>query len=226
MASSGIYYGIHSTLWMLLFTHIVNIPIGKYFLRIRSTTTRLYLSNTLGLIWFNLVYDCVSVCAILFVTLLFGSVIKLRAGSPTSLSMAAMIFRSLVHLKSFFIGYDTNRMNVTGTVMLICAKLIMLSHHPSDGISKMGGGTLSPIKHIADHRTRTAITDTPSMVEIVAYISDFQGGLVGPIWAFQEWRDWIYLRGDYENLNTIKKKFTNIFKICKFHFNCFNLFNN
>jgi lysophospholipid acyltransferase len=93
-------------------------------------------------------------------------------------------------------------MSHTGTLMMMVAKISMFAFHVDDGFKKKKGEQLSVHAHIAAQRSQTAIL-SPSLIDYLVYLFEFQGGLVGPLFTYAEFMDFIHVRGDFSTMSSV-----------------------
>jgi lysophospholipid acyltransferase len=113
-----------------------------------------------------------------------------------------------IHYDSMISGTATDAMSFTGTLMIMAVKVSMFGYHMSDGnkIRKCPETPLSVMPNIDAQRRSTAVLVPPSFFEYMAYQFDFMGGLVGPIFTYREYMEFINREGDFLKIETISTR--------------------
>jgi lysophospholipid acyltransferase len=203
---------------------ILSWPIAHALRYINSPKVRLAICSFVGVLSVIIVYGFPTILLFaMFVTLFY---IPARYGlvTPSLITFLDICLLGWVHYECMLTGTATDAMSLTGTLMTMAAKISMFGYHMHDGLLiKKGAKTLSSIPHIDAQRKGTAIISPPSYLEYMAYMFDFMGGLVGPLFTFREYFDFINREGDFVKIDTVSlrnqivKAMTRAFAILGFY---------
>lgn len=122
---------------------------------------------------------------------------RYRVVGPGTITLIALLALGFVHYDSMITGTATDRMSHTGTLMLMVAKISMFAFHFNDGFKRKSGLSLSEHPHIAAQRKLSAVEDV-SLFKFIVYTCEFQGSMVGPLFTYAEYMDFVYNRGDFK----------------------------
>jgi lysophospholipid acyltransferase len=122
---------------------------------------------------------------------------RYRVVGPGTITLIALLALGFVHYDSMITGTATDRMSHTGTLMVMVAKISMFAFHFNDGFKRKSGLSLSEHPHIAAQRNLSAVEDV-SLFKFIVYTCEFQGSMVGPLFTYAEYMDFVYNRGDFK----------------------------
>ena len=108
-----------------------------------------------------------------------------------------------IHYDSILTNTSMDRMSYTGTLMMMAAKVSMFGFHFDDGRKLASGIQLAAHPHVNDQRKLTAIQpEQVSFFKYLCYMFEFMGGIVGPLFNYSEYIDFVYSRRDYSALSS------------------------
>ena len=186
---------------------ILSWPVAHGLRYIQGPSIRLAICSLLGVASIIVVYGVPTL--VLFFVFVSSFYIPCRYGliPPSLITFLDICLLGWVHYECMLTGTATDAMSLTGTLMTMAVKVSMFGYHMHDGLLiKKGATTLSTLPHIDTQRKGTAITTSPTYLEYLAYMFDFMGGLVGPLFTFREYFDFINREGDFLKIDTISYK--------------------
>lgn len=173
-------------------------PVALALRWIHSPIARLSLCSVTGAVVMVGVYGWETILVFIAFILAFYVPCRYRLMSPGLVSALALFSLGAIHYDSMLSGTATDRMSQTGTLMMIVAKICMFAFHMEDGRRQKQGIVLSSHAHIATQRSVTAVPEeSVNLVKFLCYNLEFQGGLVGPLFSYSEFMDFIHVRGDF-----------------------------
>ena len=182
---------------------ILSWPLAACLRLIRTPILRKFLVTLIGILTSIMVYG-VNVTGIFAVmVVLFYAPCRYRLFAPSLISVLAIVFLGYVQYDCILSGTATDRMSMTGTLMVMVAKTCMFAYHMHDGFNLKNKHLLSVHNHIALSRKHTAITESVSLFDFIAYHFEFMGGMVGPVSTYSEFSDFMNLRSDFANLDSV-----------------------
>jgi lysophospholipid acyltransferase 1/2 len=95
----------------------------------------------------------------------------------------SMTYLSIMHIYRQIYDYGNYVLDITGPIMIITQKVTLLGFAYYDGIRPIGLLT-------ADQKSQM-IKKEPKLIELVSYIFNFQGIIVGPLCTYSDYMDWI-----------------------------------
>lgn len=180
---------------------IFSWPVALILRFTRSPLIRLLTSSTVGILTMVGVYGPET--ALLFVLFVFPFyfLVRMQFMGPWLTTVTVIALLSAVHYDSILTNTSMDRMSYTGTLMMIAAKISMFGFHIDDGVKLSSGTRLSIHPHINEQRTATAILpDQVSFFKFMCYMFEFMGGVVGPLFTYSEYMDYVHNRRDFEGL--------------------------
>jgi lysophospholipid acyltransferase len=190
------------TPYLFIVLTIATWPIAYLLRYIQSSFVRFWLSAIVGLSVMILTYGVPMVVSFWMFCSIFYLPANYRWLSPGLITVIVIIFILAIHSDAMLSGTATDRFSFTGTVMIMAAKISIFSFHLDDGRKKNSGEKLSEMPHIAHERDRTAITVPVSYLQYMGYMFEFLGGVVGPVFGYQEYHDFIHRVGDFKGIDS------------------------
>jgi len=195
--------GLSTSFAAFLVLQVANLFIAMIFKQIRNGSVRKITSLCIGLTWSFILYDAWNTALLILISGIFYILPLLNILSPSKITILAVAILSYFHISRMITDYMGWSLDVSGPLMLFTAKYTMFAFDLSDGRLHKSGKPLSPELHVANARNLTCINQTPSLLEYYAFIFDFLGFVAGPVFHIREYLDFMYLRGDFLNLDSI-----------------------
>ena len=182
---------------------ILSWPLAYSLRHIRSPRIKMTLSMSVGVTSMFFIYGRET--TLLYLAFIISSYLPCRYGllGPGVFTVLVLVTLGAIHYDSMLTGTATDRMSYTGTLMMMAAKVSMFAFHISDGRKIRSKQPLSPHAHIALHREATAIVSDVSSFEYLCYNFEFMGSIVGPLFTYNEYMDFIHARGDFAKVKSV-----------------------
>ena len=182
---------------------ILSWPIAYVNRFFTSPSLRLLINFFVGILTLIAVYGIPTTILFAIVVVSFYYPCRYRWTRPSVITALVITALLWIHYDSMLTGTSTDRFAYTGTMMMMVAKISMFGNHMHDGHLLARGISLSPQSHIADQRKTTAITTKPYFFEYLAYQFEFMGGVIGPLFTYNEYYDFIHLKGEFKGVNSV-----------------------
>ena len=183
---------------------IMSWPLAHILRIVKSPSVRLCISAFVGIASIVMVYGFPTLVLFAGFVTLFYFPARYGLIRPSIITFLDICVLGWVHYECMLTGTATDAMSLTGTLMTMAAKVSMFGYHMHDGLQMRNGiKILSALPHIDSQRKGTAIMKLPTYMEYMAYMFDFMGGLVGPLFTFREYFDFINRQGDFIKIDTV-----------------------
>ena len=178
-------------------------PIAACFRHIESPVIRKILAMVVGGICLFMIYGANVMGMFLLIIFCFYWVCRYRLLPASGVSILSIGILGFVHYEAMLNGTAMNRMSLTGTLMIMVVKICMFAYHVQDGHLWKTKKPLSVHEHVAQQRVATAIVEDVSLLDFLSYTFEFFGGIVGPVCTFNEFSNFMHLRGDFAELKSV-----------------------
>ena len=201
--SVGSPLGLETSFAAFLVLLLANLIVAFVFRYIRSGTLRMIISLCVGLLWSYIMYDVQNTISLLTISGFFYIISIWKILPPYLVTTLAIGILSYFHIYRMINDYMGYSLDVSGPLMLFTAKYSMFSFDLHDGEKLNNKLPLSANERVEKERKLTCLVQTPSVLEYYAYIFDFLGFIAGPVFHMKDYLDFLYLKGDFENLNEV-----------------------
>ena len=183
---------------------IASWPIALALRIMHAPVLRLLISSLTGIALMIGVYGWQTTCFFIVFVVTFYIPCRYKLMGPGLVSALALMTLGGVHYDAMLSGTATDRMSQTGTLMMIVAKICMFAFHMEDGRRREAGLELSAHAHVAASRGLSAVNAADvNLIKFLCYNFEFQGGVVGPLFTYAEFMDFVHLRGDFKSLSQV-----------------------
>jgi lysophospholipid acyltransferase len=189
---------------------IATWPVSILLRQLRNRFLRQYITAIVGLTIASMTFGIPTVCVFLVFVFSFYVPCRYRIINPGWITFLVLATLGWIHYDSMLTGTAKDRFSFTGTLMMMAAKLSMFAFHVHDGHLLSAGKPLSSYPHIAENRKRTAITSPVSLLDFFCYMFEYMGGIVGPLFTYSEYMDFVLQKGDFQSIRSVSVLYPSI----------------
>lgn len=189
----------------LLISILITFPMGIIFFSIKNPTVRMALGMTLGLLCQFFMYGLASLNLIV-TTLACLCILSFsnreKVGNYTTVYVFTHL--SILHLYRMYYDYGGWSMDITTIYMMSVCKFTAFAYCYADGGREES--SLLP-------RYKIYAVKSYTVLEYASYIFFYSTCIMGPFFEFKDYKDFIHLRNDYENIPKLRSILTGLKKL-------------